>query len=152
MAKRRPSVLNRARSRTVTGMGCSFLVPGTASRPCSIVGPPGLRRGPLLRLGGAPLCDAVAVKPAASSSTAIELAAIDRGAGDDVMLVHGGAIHSGPAWARSIAPLVEAGYRVIAVDRRGHGRSPDGDAAFVSVCLQAEDLAATLSLREVGAA
>jgi len=98
---------------------------------------------------GARLCDAVAVQDPATSPAAIELAAIDRGAGDAVMLVHGGAIHSGPAWARSIGPLVEAGYRVIAVDRRGHGRSPEGDAAFVPVSLQAEDLDATLSLRDV---
>src|SRR3989440_12283459 len=34
IAKRRPSDLKRARSRTVTGMGCSFLVPGLS--------PPGL--------------------------------------------------------------------------------------------------------------
>src|SRR5437899_4408455 len=34
IAKRRPSDLKRARSRTVTGMACSFLVPGLA--------PPGL--------------------------------------------------------------------------------------------------------------
>src|SRR2546425_11320518 len=89
--------------------------------------------------------------PPGTSQTAIELAAIDRGAGDAVALVHGGAFYSGPAWARSIGPLVEAGYRVIAVDRRGYGRSPGGDAEVVPVWLQAEDLAATLSLREVEA-
>jgi pimeloyl-ACP methyl ester carboxylesterase len=84
-------------------------------------------------------------------SPPVELAAIERGAGPTVTLVHGGIFHSGPAWSRNIGALVEAGYRVIAVDRRGYGRSPDGDARG-SVGLQAEDVAATLRLRGVPAA
>jgi len=59
--------------------------------------------------------------------------------------------HSGPAWARTIGPLVQAGYRVIAVDRRGYGRSPAGDTDQISVNLQARDVATTLQLREVEA-
>ena len=83
------------------------------------------------------------VKPAA-----VELAAIERGAGPAVTLVHGGVFHSGPAWARTIGPLVQTGYRVIAVDRRGYGRSPPGDG-WASLQLQAEDVVATLELRGV---
>ena len=94
----------------------------------------------------------------------MELAAIERGAGPVVTLIHGGVFHSGPAWARTIGPLVEAGYRVIAVDRRGHGRSPAGPTAGptavpadaqpaepgpVPVAAQAEDVAATLRQRDV---
>lgn len=79
----------------------------------------------------------------------IELAAIDRGAGDPVALVHGGVIHSGPAWAKSLGPLIDAGYRVVAVDRRGHGRSPKGDADPVSVHVHADDLRLTLELRDI---
>lgn len=79
----------------------------------------------------------------------IELAAIDRGAGPAIALVHGGIVHSGPAWAGSIGPLVEAGYRVVAVDRRGHGRSEAGDAAHIPVHLHADDLRLTLELRDV---
>jgi 3-oxoadipate enol-lactonase len=82
----------------------------------------------------------------------VELAAIERGAGPAVTLVHGGIFHSGPAWSRTIGPLVEAGYRVLAVDRRGYGRSPDGDVpGSGAVGVQAEDVAATLRLRGVTA-
>ena len=85
------------------------------------------------------------------SDTTVELAAIERGAGPAVTLIHGGVFHSGPAWARTIGPLVQAGYRVIAVDRRGYGRSPAGDTDQIPVSLQARDVAATLELREVEA-
>lgn len=78
----------------------------------------------------------------------IELAAIDRGAGTPVALVHGGVFHSGPAWAKTLGPLVDAGYRAIAVDRRGHGRSEDGDAEWVPVHVHADDLRLTLELRD----
>jgi 3-oxoadipate enol-lactonase len=83
---------------------------------------------------------------------AIELAAIDRGAGDVIALVHGGVFHSGPAWAKNIGPLVEDGYRVLAVDRRGHGRSPAGEEEWVSVHLHAEDLRLTFEHREISRA
>jgi len=79
---------------------------------------------------------------------AVELAAIERGAGPAVTLVHGGVFHSGPAWARTIGALVQSDYRVIAVDRRGYGRSPPGDG-WASLRVQAEDVAATLELRGV---
>jgi pimeloyl-ACP methyl ester carboxylesterase len=85
------------------------------------------------------------------SDTTVELAAIERGAGSPVTLIHGGVFHSGPAWAKTIGPLVQGGYRVIAVDRRGYGRSPAGDSDHVPVSLQARDVAQTLDLREVEA-
>lgn len=83
------------------------------------------------------------------SDTTVELAAIERGAGPAVTLIHGGVFHSGPAWARTIGPLVQDGYRVIAVDRRGYGRSPDGDTDQISIRLQAGDVATTLDLRGI---
>jgi 3-oxoadipate enol-lactonase len=82
----------------------------------------------------------------------VELSAIERGAGPAVMLVHGGGFHSGPTWARQIGPLAEEGFRVIAVDRRGYGRSPANNAppgTRVPVALQARDVVATLDAREV---
>lgn len=85
-------------------------------------------------------------------SEPIELAAIDRGAGTPVALVHGGVIHSGPAWAANIGPLVDAGHRVVAVDRRGHGRSEPGDADRIPVHLHADDLRLTLELRDASEA
>lgn len=78
----------------------------------------------------------------------IELAAIDRGAGPPVALVHGGVFHGAPAWAKQIGAIVEAGYRVIAVDRRGHGRSVAGDSIETSVHVHADDLRLTLELRD----
>ena len=80
---------------------------------------------------------------------AVELAAIERGAGEVVALIHGGVFHSGPAWAKNLGPLVDSGYRVLAVDRRGHGRSPAGEVELVSVHLHAEDLRLTLDHREI---
>ncbi|GAC1367712.1 MAG: hypothetical protein NVSMB32_12780 [Actinomycetota bacterium] len=81
----------------------------------------------------------------------IELAAIERGAGDAVTLVHGGAFHSGPTWAKTMGPLLQAGYRVLAVDRRGYGRSGAGQALEIPMWLQAGDIIATLDAREVEA-
>lgn len=78
----------------------------------------------------------------------IELAAIDRGAGSPVAFVHGGIIHAGPAWAKNLSTFIDAGFRAIAVDRRGHGRSEPGDADFVAVHTHADDLRLTLELRE----
>jgi 3-oxoadipate enol-lactonase len=83
----------------------------------------------------------------ASRTDPVELSAIDRGAGPPVALVHGGVFHSGPAWARNIGPIAEAGYRVLAVDRRGHGRSPGGDIDRIPVHLHSDDLRLTLELR-----
>jgi len=85
------------------------------------------------------------------SDTPLELAAIERGAGPAVTLIHGGVFHSGPAWAKTIGPLVQGGYRVIAVDRRGYGRSPPGATDAIAVSLQARDVATTLDLRDVEA-
>lgn len=78
----------------------------------------------------------------------IELAAIDRGAGTPVVMVHGGIIHAAPAWAKNLGAVIENGYRALAVDRRGHGRSEGSEAEWVPVHLHADDLRLTLELRE----
>ena len=44
------------------------------------------------------------------------------GAGPVVLLVHGWLFASDLTWGRSYVPLVRAGYRVLALDLRGHGR------------------------------
>ncbi len=54
-----------------------------------------------------------------------EIAYLDEGEGDPVLLVHGFASNKevnwvGPGWFK---PLRDAGYRVIALDNRGHGAS-----------------------------
>src|SRR3954449_3998242 len=50
------------------------------------------------------------------------------GDGPPVLLLHGWMFSADLNWYRTYAPLAEAGYRVLAVDHRGHGRgirSPD---------------------------
>src|SRR6266496_3338920 len=44
------------------------------------------------------------------------------GAGPSVVLLHGGLGHSGN-WGCQVPALVNAGYRTVVVDSRGHGRS-----------------------------
>lgn len=46
--------------------------------------------------------------------------------GPVVVLLHGGLGHAGN-WSFQIAPLRAAGYRVVVIDSRGHGRSSRGD-------------------------
>ncbi|MGV3614093.1 MAG: alpha/beta fold hydrolase [Fimbriimonas sp.] len=51
------------------------------------------------------------------------------GSGPPVILLHGGLGHSGN-WGYQIPFLVENGYRAVAIDSRGHGRSSRDDAPF----------------------
>ena len=44
------------------------------------------------------------------------------GDGPPVLLLHGWMFSADLNWYRTYAPLAEAGYRVLAVDHRGHGR------------------------------
>ena len=46
----------------------------------------------------------------------------DFGSGQPIILIHGWPL-SGKSWELQIPPLVEAGYRVIAYDRKGFGKS-----------------------------
>ena len=46
----------------------------------------------------------------------------DHGVGQQVVLIHGYPL-SGRAWDKQVPALLEAGYRVIAYDRRGFGQS-----------------------------
>ncbi len=56
------------------------------------------------------------------NSAPIDLHYTDHGAGRPVVLIHGWPL-SGASWEAQEEVLVEAGYRVIAYDRRGFGRS-----------------------------
>lgn len=73
---------------------------------------------------------------------------IEFGAGRPIVLLHG-ISNSGRAWGPQIAPLVEAGYRVIVPDHAGHGASgklttPIGVAAL------AGDIEALLTHLDIG--
>jgi len=52
----------------------------------------------------------------------VELEYTDQGAGRPVVLIHGWPL-SGRSWEAQVAPLVEAGHRVVTYDRRGFGQS-----------------------------
>ena len=56
------------------------------------------------------------------NSGSIDLYYEDHGTGKPVVLIHSWPL-SGRAWERQMAPLLEAGYRVITYDRRGFGQS-----------------------------
>ncbi|MFG1301771.1 alpha/beta hydrolase [Xanthobacter sp. V3C-3] len=76
------------------------------------------------------------------SSDGIDIAYFDVGAGDPVLLIHGFASTKeinwvGPSWTKT---LVEAGYRAIGFDHRGHGESEKlYDPALYHTRLMAED-------------
>lgn len=68
------------------------------------------------------------------------------GNGLPVVLLHGGLGHSGN-WAHQVSALVEAGYRAVVVDTRGHGRSTRDEKPFGYKLLAADVLAALNALR-----
>jgi pimeloyl-ACP methyl ester carboxylesterase len=72
----------------------------------------------------------------------LNLAYEDWGAGAPIVLVHSWALHSA-MWRQQIPALTEAGFRCIAFDRRGHGRS-SGNGHGYDIDTLADDLAAVL--------
>jgi pimeloyl-ACP methyl ester carboxylesterase len=75
-------------------------------------------------------------------SDGIEIAYTDAGAGDPVLLIHGFASNIATNWGSTgwVRFLTEAGYRVVAIDNRGHGASAKlYDTALYSAPLMAED-------------
>ena len=65
------------------------------------------------------------------------------GAGQPVLLVHGWMFPSDLNWLYSYAPLAAAGYRVLAMDLRGHGRGlRSGEPFSLAAC--ADDAAGVL--------
>ncbi len=62
------------------------------------------------------------IKVGQENSAAIEIYYEDLGAGQPVVLIHGFPLN-GHSWEKQTAALVDAGYRVIAYDRRGFGAS-----------------------------
>ncbi|EKF17279.1 alpha/beta fold hydrolase [Nitratireductor pacificus] len=82
-----------------------------------------------------------------------ELAFIDEGHGDPVLLIHGFASTHyvnwvAPGWVKT---LRDAGYRVIALDNRGHGKSAKShDKADYTPVRMAGDAAALLDHLDIG--
>lgn len=69
------------------------------------------------------------------------------GPGRPVVLIHGWPL-SAEAWEPQVAALQQAGYRVIAYDRRGFGRSEKPESGFDYDTL-ADDLAALMDERDL---
>ncbi|MGW4064205.1 alpha/beta fold hydrolase [Amycolatopsis sp. NPDC004747] len=84
------------------------------------------------------------------NSTPIELYYEDHGSGDPVVLLAGWPLDS-RSWEPQVHPLLEAGHRVVAYDRRGFGRSsrPAEGYDFDALADDLHQLLTELDLREV---
>jgi len=74
----------------------------------------------------------------------IELYVHERGAGRPIVALHGGPGLDGSVWFPGLDPIVAAGYRVLALDHRGNGRSDAGDPARWTVPQMADDVEALI--------
>ncbi|MCC8960446.1 alpha/beta fold hydrolase, partial [Bradyrhizobium sp. Pear77] len=77
----------------------------------------------------------------------VEIAYIDEGAGEPIVLVHGFASSKNVNWIYPtwVSELVKAGRRVIALDNRGHGESAKlYDAAQYEIATMASDVIALM--------
>jgi pimeloyl-ACP methyl ester carboxylesterase len=68
------------------------------------------------------------------------------GSGSPVILLHGGLGHSGN-WGYQVPALLESGYRAIAIDSRGHGRSTRDDRPYGYELMASDVLAVIDTLR-----
>jgi non-heme chloroperoxidase len=86
----------------------------------------------------------------AENSGTIDIYYEDHGDGQPAVLIHGFPL-SGAAWERQITALVAAGYRTIAYDRRGFGRSsqPAGGYEYDVFATDLAELLTVLDLRDV---
>jgi pimeloyl-ACP methyl ester carboxylesterase len=78
---------------------------------------------------------------------AVEIAYLDQGAGDPIVLMHGFASNKEANWVDPgwVEALTRAGYRVVALDNRGHGASSKlYDPAAYHSATMAEDVRALL--------
>jgi pimeloyl-ACP methyl ester carboxylesterase len=78
---------------------------------------------------------------------AVEIAYLDEGEGDPVLLVHGFASSKNVNWVYPtwVSELKKAGRRVIALDNRGHGESGKlYDAAQYEISVMADDVIALM--------
>src|SRR5271155_1697172 len=81
------------------------------------------------------------------SNAGVEIAFLDEGQGEPIVLVHGFASNKETNWVRPgwVMTLTRAGRRVIALDNRGHGQSTKlYDPAAYHSGLMAEDVCALL--------
>jgi pimeloyl-ACP methyl ester carboxylesterase len=87
------------------------------------------------------------ITPRSFTAAAVEIAYIDEGEGDAIVLIHGFASNKEVNWVNPgwVAALTRAGRRVIALDNRGHGASTKlYDPELYHTALMAGDVAALL--------
>jgi non-heme chloroperoxidase len=84
------------------------------------------------------------------NSAAVQIYYEDLGAGQPVVLIHGFPL-SGRSWEKQSLALLAAGYRVIAYDRRGFGRSsqPSSGYDYDTFAQDLQHLLTTVDLRDV---
>ncbi|MEV4293183.1 alpha/beta fold hydrolase [Microbispora rosea] len=84
------------------------------------------------------------------NSTDINLYYEDHGSGQPIVLIHGYPL-DGHSWEKQIPALLDAGYRVIAYDRRGFGQSsqPTVGYDYDTFAADLNTLLETLDLRDV---
>ena len=75
----------------------------------------------------------------------VELYIHEKGEGRPLVALHGGPGLDGSVWFPGLDPLVERGYRVLAPDHRGNGRSDAGDPERWTVPQMADDVEALLA-------
>ena len=69
------------------------------------------------------------IRVATENSVDIELSYTDQGSGQPVVLIHGFPL-DGESWGKQQAALLDAGYRVVAYDRRGFGDSTKAGSGY----------------------
>lgn len=74
----------------------------------------------------------------------IELYVHERGDGSPIVALHGGPGLDGSVWFPALDALAEDGFRILAVDHRGNGRSDAGDPALWTVARMADDVEALI--------
>lgn len=84
------------------------------------------------------------------NSAPVEMFYEDHGSGRPVVLIHGWPL-SGRSWEAQVPALVEAGYRVITIDRRGFGESsqPTTGYDYDTFAADLDVLLTTLDLTDV---
>ena len=75
----------------------------------------------------------------------VELYVHERGEGRPLVALHGGPGLDGSVWFPGLDRIAEQGYRVLAPDHRGNGRSDAGDPARWTVPQMADDVEALIA-------
>jgi proline iminopeptidase len=79
----------------------------------------------------------------------VELWVHERGTGRPLVVLHGGPGLDGSVWFPGLDPLADEGWRILAPDHRGNGRSDAGDPVRWTVPQMADDVEALIRALEL---